>query len=93
MPKISKKNLEDEIIEEFKKNAIEKQDIVEYDDNGKDKNNINLSINEEKNINISKCILEIYNEILFYSKNQQLPINEYLDLENVSNYIKWILER
>lgn len=61
---------------------------------GEDKDDdISLERSPEEIFNekLYNTTLKIYNELLEYSKKTGVPMCEYLNLEEVENYVKWIL--
>lgn len=44
----------------------------------------------ERRVKFINVTHEIRNEIIAYSRNNSLPLCEYLNIENVENYISWL---
>ena len=47
---------------------------------------------EECDLYISETAIIIRNKILEYTDNNFYPLCEYLNFDNIENYIKWLLE-
>lgn len=80
--RILKANLDDEY------NRMTKE---VYGEDKDDDISLERSPEEIFNEKLYNTSLKIYNELLEYSKKTGVPMCEYLNLEEVENYVKWIL--
>ena len=77
------KNLKKSIKECYEEEFVYEEPEEVIEDDGED-------IYEEK---IDNASFKIKCALISYSMESGLPLCEYLDIENVKNYVKWLLEK
>lgn len=71
-----------------------KYDIEQYVTETDDENHENIINNEEeKNVYMNETARIIRQNILEYADNGGYPLAEYLDIFNVENYLKWLIDK
>lgn len=62
------------------KNKYEEEENIEEDGESE----------AERRVKFINVAHEIHSELLAYSRNNSMPLCEYLNIENVENYISWL---